>query len=63
MTAIEHIKNNPIYKLDRIEKDLGMPQSSLSKAVKGQQKLSKKWSDKLDGYLSGKSFTASRLGS
>lgn len=56
MTAIEHIKNNPIYRLDRIEKELGMPQSSLSKAIKGHQSLSKEWDLRLGKYLSEKNY-------
>lgn len=45
------IENKSILNINRIEKDLGMAQGILSKAIGGRQKLPKKWEKVLDQYF------------
>lgn len=52
MTTIQWIiENKSILNINQIEKDLGMAQGILSKAVGGRQKLPKKWEKVLDQYF------------
>lgn len=44
-------KNKKVLKIRAINTDLGMPDSTLQKAVDGSQKLSTKWEDKLNDYV------------
>ena len=52
MTTLQWItENKSILSINQIEKDLGMAQGILSKAIGGRQKLSKKWESVLDQYF------------
>lgn len=44
-------KNKSFLSIRAIEKHLGMPDSTLSKAVNGSQKLSKKWENPLKDFI------------
>lgn len=49
---IRNLKNNKQYLSIRgIEKKLGMPDSTLIKAVNGVQKLPEKWKQPLDDFI------------
>ena len=55
MTTLQWItENKSILSINQIEKDLGMAQGILSKAIGGRQKLSKKWEKVLDQYFGDK---------
>lgn len=51
-TLLETVRR-PIYK---IEADLGMPKTTLQKAVKGQRTLPKKWATDLKDYVAKKAW-------
>ena len=52
MTTLQWIiDNKSILNINQIEKDLGMAQGILSKAIGGRQKLPKKWEKVLDQYF------------
>ena len=44
-------KNKKLLSIRAIEKDLGMPDSTLIKAVNGVQKLPDKWKQPLDYFI------------
>jgi len=52
MSNIDNLKRNKSYLSIRgIEKELGMPDSTLIKAVNGVQKLPQKWKQPLDNFI------------
>lgn len=57
ITSIDYLRNDPTLKLDAIEKDLGMPQGHLSKAIKNKRALPKEWEVALKKYLLKKAET------
>ena len=49
---IDYIKKNKKFlSLTAIEKETGMPPTTLIKAVEGTQKLPKKWIEKLETFI------------
>jgi hypothetical protein len=49
---IDWIKQNKKFlSLTAIEKEVGMPPTTLIKAVEGTQKLPKKWASKLENFI------------
>lgn len=51
VTSIDILRDNKIFNLDKIEKELGMPQGYLSKAIKNKRALPKEWEAALKKYL------------
>lgn len=50
-SPIHIIRHFNIFSLDKIEKELGMPQGYLSKAIKNKRALPKEWEAALKKYL------------
>lgn len=50
-TSIDILREHKVFNLDKIEKELGMPQGYLSKAVKNHRALPKEWEAALKNYL------------
>jgi len=48
---VDILRNNQTFNLDKIEKELGMPQGYLSKAIKNKRALPKEWEAALKKYL------------
>lgn len=42
INIVEWLKDHPLISLNALEKECGLPQSALSKAINGHQKLSEK---------------------
>jgi hypothetical protein len=51
ITSIELLRDNKIFNLDKIEKELGMPQGHLSRAINNKRALPKEWEAALKKYL------------